>query len=174
MSSALSPCAQRLITTGGLGFLRPASGTWGSMPPVALAAAMLALGVGPGHGPAAAIAYHLILLLILAFFTLVCAVHGDAAEARFGHDPGEVVADETAGQCIPLLLLPGAATTHLWPAAATLIGAFLAFRLFDILKPWPANRLQRIPGGWGIVLDDLAAGAQALIVVQILARLTLS
>lgn len=173
MSSALSPFAQRLITTGGLGFMRPASGTWGSMPPVALAAAMIALGINPGHGLGAAIAYHLVLLLILLFFTLVCALYGDAAEARFGADPGEVVADETAGQCIPLLFLPAAGTTHPWPAAATLIGAFLAFRLFDILKPWPANRLQSVPGGWGIVLDDLAAGVQAMIVVQVVARLAL-
>ena len=56
-------------------------------------------------------------------------------------------------------------------AAATLLLVFLAFRIFDILKLPPANGLQRVPGGWGILLDDLVAGVQALIVVQLVTRL---
>lgn len=173
MASALSTTGLRLITTGGLGFCRPASGTWGSMPPVALAGLMLAIGLNPARGVGPCLAYHAILILVLLFFTLVCVVYGDAAEARYGVDPGEVVADETAGQCLPLLFLPAAATAHLWPALFTLIGAFLAFRLFDILKPWPAAGLQKHPGGWGIVLDDLAAGVQAMILVQVVTHLML-
>lgn len=178
MSGALSPWAVRLVTVGGLGRLRPASGTWGSLPPVVLAGALIAAGVGPGCGGdgsagcwAGAIAYHAVLVGLAAVFTLACAVFGDAAEARFGHDPAEVVADETAGQCLPLLLLPAGAVSGFWPAAATLAGAFVAFRAFDIIKPWPARRLQRVPGGWGIVLDDLAAGVQAMLAVQVVTRL---
>ncbi len=49
-----------------------------------------------------------------------------------------------------------------------MLAAFLFFRLFDILKPWPARRLEKLPGGWGIMLDDVAAGVYALLVVQVL------
>lgn len=171
MSASLSSAGLGLITTGGLGFLRPASGTWGSMPPVALAGLLILAGASPAGGLGSCLAYHAVLTLVLVGFTLACAVFGDAAEARWGGDPGEVVADETAGQCLPLMFLPAASVTGFWPMCATLIGAFLAFRLFDIFKPWPARGLQSQPGGWGIVLDDLAAGLQAMILMQILTRL---
>ncbi len=60
-----------------------------------------------------------------------------------------------------------------WGGVVTLGLAFVSFRVMDVLKPWPANRLQRVPGGWGIVLDDLAAGVMAAAVVQVAARVTL-
>jgi len=144
------------ITTFGLGRLRPAPGTWGSLPPVVLAAAMLAAGFPPLLATA-------VLLVVLVYFSAACLVQGDAAEARFGgKDPSSVVADETAGQCLPLLLLPAVAHASPLAGALTLLAAFLLFRVFDILKPWPADRLQAVPGGWGILLDDLIAGLYAL------------
>lgn len=173
-SAALSPLGRSLITTFGLGLMRPASGTWGSLPPVILAAASIALGFRPGDLPLGSLLYHADLLAVLVIFSGACIVFGDAAEARFGKkDPGQVVADETAGQCIPLMLLPAAAVGDLRHAALTLALAFVSFRIFDILKLWPAGSLQRVPGGWGILLDDLIAGLQALLVVQLVTRLWL-
>jgi phosphatidylglycerophosphatase A len=171
-STALSPAGRRLVTTFGLGLMRPASGTWGSLPSVVLAGVLIACGWRPsGAGALASAGYHAVMLGVLAVFTLACIVYGDAAEAAFGKkDPGQIVADETAGQCLPLLALPAAATLGLPHALGTLALAFVAFRAFDVLKLWPARGLQRVPGGWGVVLDDLVAGVQAAVVVQAVAR----
>jgi phosphatidylglycerophosphatase A len=171
-SASLSPLGKALITTFGLGLLRPASGTWGSMPTVALAGAMMLAGARPcGGGVWPSVVYHGVLLIVLLVFSWVCVIFGDGAEVYFGKkDPGSVVADETAGQAIALVALPAAATGSFWHLAATLAIAFVAFRVLDILKLWPANGLQKHPGGWGILLDDLAAGVQALVVVQVAAR----
>ena len=65
-------------------------------------------------------------------------------------DPGRAVWDEFVGMWLTCLLLP---REGLWLAAA-----FLCFRLLDVVKPWPARRLERLPGGWGIMADDVAAG----------------
>lgn len=170
----LSPLGFLLVTTGGLGTLRPAPGTWGSMPPIALAGSLILLGYTPSASGTPTLIYHGALALVLVLFSAACVIHGKAAEHRFGKkDPGSVCADETAGQCIPLLFLPAAATSNLTHTALTLVGAFVAFRIFDILKLPPANGLQRIKGGWGILLDDLVAGMQALIVVQLVTRLAM-
>jgi len=67
------------------------------------------------------------------------------------HDPSEVVVDEVAGMWLALVGLP-----HELPVAGA---AFLLFRVFDIGKPSPLKQLERLPGGWGIMLDDVAAGA---------------
>lgn len=160
-----------LVTTFGLGHLRPASGTWGSLPPVLLAAVLIAAGLGPGEEPWV---YHAVMGAVIMVFGLACVVMGDAAEARFlKKDPGQVVADETVGQTIALLTIPASALLTPERTAVTLVLAFLAFRVLDILKPWPAHQLQRVPGGWGILLDDLFAGAYAWGVVQVTARLAL-
>jgi phosphatidylglycerophosphatase A len=74
------------------------------------------------------------------------------AEKYFGRtDPGQVVIDEVVGQMITLLLWPGA--TWKW-----LLAGFVLFRFFDVVKPFPARRLEHAPSGWGIMLDDVAAG----------------
>lgn len=79
-----------------------------------------------------------------------------ASRARedFGsEDPGRIVIDEAAGFLVAAFgLVPG------WPA---LLGAFVLFRAADIAKPWPVCRLERLPGAWGIMADDLAAGVYA-------------
>ncbi len=91
-------------------------------------------------------------------------------------DPGSVVMDEVAA--IPLCLwgwaavyfsthdcLPGPGKFFSWNNWPLILCAFVAFRLFDILKPWPAGRSQRLPGGWGIVADDLLAAIYVNLVV---------
>jgi phosphatidylglycerophosphatase A len=149
--------------------MRPFPGTWGSLPPIALGALMWLVGLGPERTPWL---FTGVMAAVLLAGTLVCAVQGDWAEGTFGRkDPSEAVADETAGQCVPLLWLPAAAFESAGPALFTLGYAFVAFRVFDILKPWPARRAQKVPGGWGIVLDDLVAGVYAAVLVQGLSRL---
>ncbi len=147
------------ITTFGLGYCRPFPGTWGSIPTVLVAATLIALGQGPHQSP---LIYLPVMLAILIFFSAACIMQGDRAEARFGKkDPSQVVADETAGQAIPLLWLPSVAFDKPLHAAATLFAAFVLFRLCDIIKPWPIRTVQRVPGGWGILIDDLMAGLLA-------------
>jgi len=154
-----------VITTFGLGHMRPASGTWGSMPPVFIAGAMIFGGYGPQDSPWV---YHSVLAAILVIFSVACLVQGDAAEAAFGKkDPSQAVADETAGQCLPLMFLPAHALGDAKTTLFTLGLAFVAFRVMDIIKPWPARSLQRIPGGLGILIDDLFAAAYALAAVQL-------
>lgn len=169
---SLSTTGRLLVTTFGLGALRPAPGTWGSMPPCAIAAALIVLSFGPNNGAQGFWAFNITLGLIVLIFSAACVRYGDAAEARFGKkDPGSVCADETAGMALALLFLPAAASSTLLRAAITLAAAFILFRLLDIFKPWPAHQLQTIPGGWGILIDDLVVGIQALIIIQLVAFL---
>lgn len=166
-----TPLKFYFLTTFGLGLMRPASGTWGSLPPPILAGALIAAGVGPVSHPWI---YNGILAAVLLVFSAACILYGDHAEARYGKkDPGQVVADETAAQCMPLMFLPAVAVAPWWHAAGVILGAFLAFRVLDIIKPWPARGIQKAPSGWGILLDDLAAGVYAAIIVQAGARLLL-
>ena len=156
-----------LMTAFGTGLLKPFSGTWGSMPPVALVLLLLWL-IGPG------LALNSILIGIGVIFSVICVTLGDWAEREFaGKDPRQVVADAVAGQCLALLFLPwrppetsGALMYNVMLA----LGAFACFRGFDILKPPPINRSQKLPAGWGILADDLIAGTFALITVQLVAR----
>jgi phosphatidylglycerophosphatase A len=98
---------------------------------------------------------------LVAFLVLVTVVGTWAAheaERVLGtKDPGAIVIDEVAGMALSVLLVP--------PTLATLAVAFLAFRVFDIVKPFPANAAQRLPGGIGVMVDDLIAGLYALLVV---------
>ena len=80
-------------------------------------------------------------------------------EGIYGHDPSQVTIDEFAGQWVALLLLPEG-----WFTAAL---GFGAFRFFDILKPEPVNSAQKLPGGWGVMTDDLLAGIYANLSVRI-------
>ncbi len=90
---------------------------------------------------------------ILAVFGLGVAAAGHVARGIGIEDPGLVVVDEVAGQWITLAALP-------FTPAVALAGFFL-FRLMDVVKPWPARDLERLHGGWGIMLDDVAAGVMA-------------
>jgi len=85
---------------------------------------------------------------------------GGVAEQHFGKaDPGQVVIDEVAGMLVTLFLVPVD-----WEGV---VGAFLLFRLSDIVKPYPANRLERLPGGLGIMADDVMAGVYANLALRL-------
>ncbi|MEI7656704.1 MAG: phosphatidylglycerophosphatase A [Phycisphaerae bacterium] len=156
------------ITTFGLGAMRPAPGTWGSLPPVVAAGLLWALECGPNQSPWL---FNGVQATFLATFSIACIAQGDRAEAHFGRkDPSHVVADETAGQSLALMLLPPVAFADPMRAALTLAIAFLSFRILDIIKPWPARGLQRVPGGWGILIDDLIAGFYAAVATQLAVR----
>lgn len=98
----------------------------------------------------------------LVVFVAAVAVVGtwaahEAERALGGKDPGAIVIDEVAGMTLSVVALP--------PTAGVLLAAFVLFRLFDVLKPYPANALQRLPGGVGVMIDDLVAGLYALLVL---------
>lgn len=146
------------LSVGGLGFLRPAPGTWGSMPPPAIAAIMLLASVG---APARLV----VALVCLVLGSVACVAWGRYAESRFGRkDAAEVVADETAGVAIPVALA-GWVDGTVGAGIVSLAAAFVLFRIMDILKPWPARQLEALPYGWGVLVDDLVAGVYAAVVL---------
>jgi phosphatidylglycerophosphatase A len=125
-------------------------GTLAAVPPAVLLALLL-----PPWGFALATG----LLAVLAIWT------SDVAARAMGlKDPRPVVIDEAAGLFVTLLYLP--------VAPVTVVGGFVLFRLMDILKPFPARQAEGLPGGWGIVVDDLIAGAYANCALRILAVLS--
>ena len=98
-------------------------------------------------------------LAILVVFAVGCW-SGTEAEHHFGRsDPGQVVIDEVAGMLVTLYLVPVG-----WGGALL---AFLLFRLSDIVKPYPANRLEGLPGGVGIMADDVMAGVYANVALRL-------
>lgn len=90
-------------------------------------------------------------LVLLVIITAIAVVAADAESKALGKDdPGPVVIDEAAGFLFTVAFLPHG----LW----TIVAAFFLFRVLDIVKPPPARQLENLHGGWGIVLDDVAAG----------------
>lgn len=140
-----------ILATGfGTGYGPIAPGTWGSLPGLAFAWGLDRLG---GHWAVVAGA---------SCFTLAGVWAAGRAEALIGKkDPGAIVVDEIAGQMVTLMFLP--------TSARVLVVAFFAFRVLDVVKPWPANRLEALPGGSGIMADDLMAGLYANLVLRGLA-----
>ena len=136
-----------VATVGGIGRLKPAPGSWGSL--VVLPAALL--------GPLAALL--LALLVTLIGFYAVREVLRDTPN----QDPGWIVVDEAAGMLIALAGL--SVDASLW---GVLI-AFGLFRIFDILKPWPVSWADQQKGAFGVMLDDVIAGVLAALAL-ILAR----
>ncbi len=150
-----------IITFFGTGFLPVASGTWGS------AGAVLAF--LPLWWLAGQDGWRDPVLLGMAVAACILSVAlGPWSVARFGaEDPKEFVLDEVAGQWVALLWLPMAD-----PQAMAMVVAcqFILFRVFDIIKPPPARQLERLPFGWGILLDDVMAGLYANLLGQVLFR----
>ena len=110
-------------------------------------------------------------VLVLAFALGVWAC--DVAGRRLGVDDHRaLVWDEFVGQWIALAAAPLGLARSSWPwMAAFMVAGFLLFRLFDVWKPWPIRVAdRRVHGGFGVMLDDVLAGAYALIVIQIAAR----
>lgn len=152
----------------GVGMLKPGPGTWGS---VAATVLWIAVALSPFSR------FHLtytdshetrVVGLILPLLTLIAAILATAgipaatrvAQESGREDPGFVVIDEVAGQWLTLVVCRPD-----WPHALV---ALALFRLFDITKPWPIRKLEALPGGWGIMLDDLAAGLFGLVALLVI------
>jgi len=102
-------------------------------------------------------------LAITVLIILVSVWASGVAEEIFGKiDPGQVVADEVCGFLVTMILVP--------PTISNIFLGFLLFRLFDIAKPYPIRKFERLPGGWGIVMDDVMAGVYSCVTLHILGR----
>ena len=145
-----------IISVGGTGRLPLASGTWGTLPAVALHAAVdytltgwyttLALGIA-----------------VVALFIYGVKM-GPWAERFYGRkDPGQYVIDEVAGYFVTVMWVRPLFPAMAWWQVA-LVG-FFASRAVDTVKPFPARRLEKLPHGWGVLLDDLVAGAYASVIL---------
>src|ERR1700721_3139867 len=143
--------AWTLATFFGAGLLKPGPGTYGSV-------AALALWFAAAHAIHPAPAQLAIATAIAALLATLIGIPAATIVARESgrEDPGHVVIDEVAGQLIALIAIPAD-----WRHAAL---SLILFRLFDIFKPPPIRRLERLPAGTGIMLDDVAAGLFALAV----------
>jgi phosphatidylglycerophosphatase A len=147
--------AWAVATFFGAGFGKPGPGTWGSVATVLLWFAYAKL-LHPAPQTL------LLALLVAIALTLLLGIPASTIVARESgrHDPQFVVIDEVAGQAIALI------GSHAnWRHALI---ALVLFRLFDITKPFPIRRLEKLPAGWGIVLDDVGAGLYALCVASFL------
>lgn len=139
-----------LATGGGSGYAPMASGTFGSA--VGLLVWLALSGLGP-------IPYALVVLAVV----LVGIWAADRAQAIFRrHDDGRITIDEVAGMLVSLAWLPA--------RPEVVLSAFLLFRLFDIWKPPPAGAAEALPGGVGVMADDLVAGVYANLAGQLLWR----
>lgn len=148
MKSVLYKAAATFLFTGCLPWF---PGTWASLACLGLYAAALGAGADLRWG---------IPLAGLAAVACAAALAGRAPGAFGRADPPQFVLDEVAGFCVSLGFLT---TYDVWTGGA----AFLAFRFFDSLKPWPIRRLEGLPGGWGILADDLGAGIAANLAVRL-------
>ena len=138
----------RLLATGFYTGLSPSiPGTTGTVPAWILLWFFL---------PSDVITQVVVLIAIIAVSVWLAST----AEGIFGHDSKKIVIDEWAGMMVAVLFLPHTLTAYLL--------AFGAFRLFDVIKLWPAAQLEKLPSGWGVTMDDVAAGVQANIFVQII------
>lgn len=128
-----------------VGYLPPAPGTLGS-----LLGLLLLWPLKPGT----------VQVLVTLFLIGVGIVVADrAARVIGGQDPPAIVIDEIAGIAVATLLLP--------PQVQERVVAFVIFRLFDVIKPFPARQAERLPGGFGIVGDDLIAGLYTNLLVRL-------
>ncbi len=148
-------------TVLGVGYIRPASGTFGSL--VALPWGWLLHVIG---------GFPLLVLGVIVAFSGGWWATGKMTAGSEDHDPSEIVIDEVAGQWVALLPLSYAAWSRgldilvMWPGW---IAAFILFRLFDIWKPWLVGWADRRGDPLGVMLDDVIAGVFALLGVMVLA-----
>ncbi len=131
-----------------------APGTWGTVAAV------------PLYYLISGIPYYYYAVLTLIFVLISVWAAGIAEELYRITDPGFIVADEVCGYLVTMILVP--------PTLTNMIAGFVLFRLFDIIKPPPSRQMERLPNGWGVVMDDVLAGVYACVVLHILIRLWLS
>ncbi len=154
VSGEPAPAWATLVATFfGAGRLRPGPGTWGS-----LATVLLWWLLASHLPPSARIPVIIVLILIVVGVGIPAATLEARGCGR--KDPSHVVIDEVAGQLVTLVACP-----VMWHA---LLGGFILFRVLDITKPPPIRRLEKLPEGTGIMVDDLGAGVYGLIALQAL------
>lgn len=150
-----------IATFFGIGHMRPAPGTWGSLAALPVAWAIIQL---TGF-------WGLALVTALVFWAGYRATEVETRGAA-NHDPSEIVIDEVAGQWIALMPVAygagmmGVDVLRLWPGW---IAAFVLFRLFDIWKPGPIGWADRRNDAMGVMLDDVVAGVFAAVITIVLA-----
>ncbi len=136
----------------------------------------IATGLGAGYAPFASgtlgsilpwfIAYYIIrgdqftLVIVAVLTTIISVWSAGEAENYFGHDSRRIVIDEWAGMLITLLFVPYSLTNYL-------IG-FIMFRALDVIKIFPARQAEKLPGGWGVTMDDVVAGIQSSVATQLI------
>ena len=137
-------------SAGGVGLIPVAPGTWGSAVGVCLLVVV--------RQTAAPAVEALLLAVVLAGGVWSATM----AERHYGRsDPGVIVIDEIAGMLVALFWIPVT-----WVG---LLAGFAAFRVFDIVKPFPVGAAERLPSGWGVMADDVVAGLYAYVTVRVLA-----
>lgn len=140
-----------LVTGAGLGFAPFAPGTFGTLGGVALGVSLQVI------LPAAALPWGLVVCAGVLFGAGAACT--DFVRRVFANeDPGAFVLDEIVGYLVALIPLTA---VHGPPSAGAHAVAFAAFRVFDVVKPFPVRRLERLPGAWGIMADDVMAGVYA-------------
>ena len=147
-----------IVSSGGLGYSPFASGTVGTLGGVAIAAALWPLRDQPWFHFGGA----MVVLTIIAI--AVGVLVGPWAERHYQRkDPGAFVLDELAGYWVTLIRFDDG-----FPGWREFVAAFFVFRVFDVIKPPPARRIERLPHGWGIMLDDIIAGVYSWMFVSVL------
>jgi len=142
----LQRLALLFATVLGVGYAPVAPGTFGS------AAGLILWALLPSSP-----AVHGFVILMLF---VVGSWSGSVAERHFGKtDPGQVVIDEVMGMLITLFMIPA--------GCGAAFAGFLLFRVADVIKPWPANRLERLPGGIGVMADDGMAAIYANLALRL-------
>lgn len=136
--------AHAALTVGGLGLLPWMPGTWGTSGALLGALALADL-------PWVRTNWFECVGAVVVASVFLMVRYVPLLERTEGKDPQVVVLDEVAGYALALAFVPDA-------TSAELVAAFFAFRLFDVVKLWPASLLERLPQGWGVALDDLVAG----------------
>ena len=151
---------KRLLTSCfGLGYLPIAPGTWGALPVTVVFGLLCLLGVS-------VFTVTVTMVVIAVAASVVCVAFAPEAIKMTGRkDPSEVVADEVAGQAVVFIGIYAASLQEIFIVS---IAGFLAFRFFDILKPWPCRKLEKLPEGCGILADDLMAGFYGLLLIRII------
>lgn len=162
-----------IIATCGVGYFPIAPGTWGSLVGVGIYLSYRWLLFKPVQASGSFDLFHqnttgiLIagMLVVITLVTLAGIWAGSRVEKLSARkDPGKVVVDEVAGQLIALLPVLPMSNPH-W---GIIVSSFLLFRLFDIVKPYPARRFEKLESGMGIMCDDLVAGAYAAVATAVI------
>lgn len=137
----------------GLGYIPVGAGTVASVVTIVAVFLCEVVTLSPGQSPSFGL-----WLFIISAVTVAGVWSASVVEADWGEDSNRVVIDEVAGMLIAIWGLPH---TPVW-----LLAGLVLFRFLDIRKPGPIRRVEQLPGGWGVMLDDVAAGALANVVLQ--------